>query len=138
MRQVNRNTDPDPAYYCSLALLQQPTQPLLCPTPFMTGMTKDCCRALGFNTAWSAHGETYLASYTKATQKPKEAAGTNTVFSNPQAHTAFISLRPRPSLSQINSCELAVAPAHLLLGGLLRAVQPLPRSPAARFISSDG
>lgn len=47
--------------------------------PFMTKMTKDCCRALGFNAAWSAHGETYLASYRKATQKPKEAAGTDSL-----------------------------------------------------------
>lgn len=78
--QLNKDTDPDAACYCSLALLQQPTQALLCPMPLMAVTTKGCCRALGLqhsliSTWWNVPCQLY----TKATEKPKAAVGTNTV-----------------------------------------------------------
>lgn len=90
--------------------------------PFMAVRTKSCAER------WvSAQPDQHMVKCTlPATQKPKAAVGTNIVFSNPQAQTVFISLRAWPLLSQTKSCELAVAPAHLVLTGLVRVAQPLP------------
>lgn len=94
--QVNRDTDPDPTYYCSLDLLQQLTQLLHCPMTSGLSWPRRAAKRLGFNATWLAHGKPYLASYTKATWKPKEAEGISTVPSKPQAYATFISPRPWP------------------------------------------
>lgn len=114
---MDKWTDPDSAYYFSLVLLQQPTQALLCPMPFMTVTTKDCPEH------WiSDQHMVRFASYTKATQKPKEAVEQTQSLAVLRL-TVFISLRPCSLLSQTSSCELAVAPALL---GLVRVAHSLP------------